>query len=171
MLFSNRLIPCFFCRTELPGKPVLPGLGEVPPTTTCRWLRFTVVEDLLMPFLDGWSPLWAEVCLLKSEPPMSTATQGQVRACQPSPRPKLPPGAWLAGHPLEAHSGACGNRTASGRAGPSGCSWGTQAFRAGLDEGARILKALLPGVPWERLPLCRCPCSPFPPRGHSLVPG
>lgn len=23
--------PLFFCRTELPGKPVLPGLGEVPP--------------------------------------------------------------------------------------------------------------------------------------------
>lgn len=72
----NRRIPCFFAELSFLGSLCSLGWERCPPTT-CRCLGFTVMEDSLMPFLDGWSPLWAGVCLLESEPPTSNATQAQ----------------------------------------------------------------------------------------------
>lgn len=78
-LFSNRLIPCFSAGLSSLGSLCSLGWERCPPRPP-KMFGFTVVEDSFMAFLDGWSPLWAAVCLLQaepSEPPTSDATQGQ----------------------------------------------------------------------------------------------
>lgn len=152
----------FFFRTlpnpDLPQEAFAPWAGRRAPslagTSGSRsWMK------LLVPLLDYWSPLgggslWAGLCCLRSEPTMSKVTQDQgPRACQLNlclvlrhfPRVQQgtvgKPRPWKKALMSLKYNGFW----------KSWLEWlhvgGNEAFRAGLDRGSFVLKALMPRVP------------------------